>query len=239
MHYPGFHENCSLGLEFAKMSMIRLMAVGDVFLQTRNNRNPFSGVEDLLKDKDILFGNLETVLLNRGREREKAVLLYTSSHKVEYLKEAGFDILNVANNHILDLGIEGFKETLDVLARNELRFIGVSDPLSGRPYEIVEKQKMKFGFAGFYPGGSRYPRRTISVGKEEEIIHNIKRMRCPPGVMPYLTPTRHRAVKQGLKQCPSYNMPARSLLRRVIGNLRHPVNNIGFDVIGKGFKVED
>jgi poly-gamma-glutamate synthesis protein (capsule biosynthesis protein) len=42
---------------------------------------------------------------------------------------------------------------------------------------VIEIQEMKFGFAGYYPEGFRYPKKTISVGNEEEIIRHIKRMR--------------------------------------------------------------
>ena len=77
------------------MSTIKLMAVGDVSLRTRNNKSPFERVQKLFENKDILFGNLETVLSTEGKEKEKAIPLYISSEKVKYLKEVDFDILNL------------------------------------------------------------------------------------------------------------------------------------------------
>lgn len=48
-----------------------------------------------------------------------------SSRESKIFKKENFDVLNLANNHIMDLGIEGFIETLKVLIKNNLKFIGV------------------------------------------------------------------------------------------------------------------
>jgi len=94
--------------------MLKLLVVGDIFLQTKNSKRPFENVKEVLQSNDILFGNLETVLSNRGVKAEKAALLYSPPEKVDYLKDAGFDILNIANNHIMDLGEEG-REAVKVM----------------------------------------------------------------------------------------------------------------------------
>jgi poly-gamma-glutamate capsule biosynthesis protein CapA/YwtB (metallophosphatase superfamily) len=78
------------------MNKLNLIAVGDISLDTLNNRHPFQQVIGVFKKKDILFGNLETVLSNQGKEIQKAVSLHTSPDKVHYLAEVGFDIVNVA-----------------------------------------------------------------------------------------------------------------------------------------------
>jgi poly-gamma-glutamate synthesis protein (capsule biosynthesis protein) len=122
------------------MSKVKLIAVGDITLQTRNDSHPFEKVKKVFQDKDVLFGNLETVLSNRGKVAEKAVVLFTSPDKVVRLKDAGFDILNIANNHIMDLGVEGVNETLDVLNQNNLRFIGCSIRINGIDEENIIKE---------------------------------------------------------------------------------------------------
>ena len=129
------------------------MAVGDIFLKTRNNKYPFERVQKLFENKDILFGNLETVLSTEGKEKEKAFPLYISPEEVKYLKEVDFDVLNLANNHIMDLGIEGFNETLDVLTKNNLQFIGVSNNKYKLNYIIIEKQGIKLGYLGYSNSG--------------------------------------------------------------------------------------
>lgn len=155
--------------------MLTLIAVGDISLQTKDDKHPFKAVESVLKCKDILFANLKTVLSNRGKEAEKAVTLYASPDKASYLKEAGFDILNIANNHILDLGMEGFHNTLAVLRQEELAFIGANDK-SDSSYAILEKKEVKFGFLGYCEGANSLPENEIWVNQidQTQILRDIE-----------------------------------------------------------------
>ncbi len=160
------------------MSEIRLLAVGDIFLQTRNNKYPFNKVKEIFKDKDILFGNLETVLSNQGEKAEKSALLYSPPGKVSYLKDAGFDVLNVANNHIMDLGAKGFHSTLKSLRREGLAFIGANDR-SEKNYIILERQGIKLGFLGYMEGGFNLPKNNVWINRLEpvNIIKDIESIR--------------------------------------------------------------
>ncbi len=157
------------------MGSLKLMAVGDITLQTRNNKHPFENVRDVFKGKDILFGNLETVLSNQGKEAEKAVLLHSPPEKTGWLKEAGFDILNIANNHILDLGADGFHETLKVLKESNLTFIGAND--KGAPsYAVLDKQGIRLGFLGYTQGRFSLPDKGVWINKIKpvDIITDIE-----------------------------------------------------------------
>ena len=161
------------------MSSLKLIAVGDIFLETKENTSPFGRVKEVFHNKDILFGNLETVLSNRGKKAEKSVLLYASPQNVEYLKESGFDILNIANNHILDLGLKGFNETLEVLHQNDLAFIGAGNRKFGQSYAIIEKKGLKLVFLGYYQGGSRNFKKGIFINKIDKnyIVADIKNLK--------------------------------------------------------------
>lgn len=158
------------------MTPVRLMAVGDISLQTRNNRHPFEGVKEVFNRKDILFGNLETVLSNQGEKRQKSVLLYSPPEKVRYPKEVGFDVLNIANNHILDLGMEGVRDTLDILSKNGLNFIGANnDKKSVSNHLILEKNGIKFGFLGYTIGRLKTPKGIfINKFEEKKIIADVE-----------------------------------------------------------------
>src|SRR5665647_1237842 len=97
------------------MNSLRLFAVGDICLQTKNGEHPFENIMHVFKHKDILFGNLEVVLSDEGRKAEKAYVMESPPENVKYLQDSQFDVLNLANNHILDLGDKGFKNTINVL----------------------------------------------------------------------------------------------------------------------------
>ena len=161
------------------MTSVRLLAVGDISLQTRDRENPFREIRQALASKDVLFGNLETVLSSHGKEAEKAMVLYTSPDKVNYLKEAAFDVLNVANNHIMDLGREGFNETLEVLNKNDMSFIGVKNRTFTKPWAILEKNDIAIGFLGYSSTGFSDPRKGISINgiNEAEIVADIRNLK--------------------------------------------------------------
>ena len=161
------------------MTKVKLIAVGDISLQTRRDSHPFEKIKAVSKDKDILFGNLETVLSNRGKVAEKAVVLYTLPDKVEWLKDAGFDILNLANNHIMDLGVEGFNETLDVLNQNNLNFIGCSNHKFNQSYAVIKVNNTKIGFLGYYEGGFNKPQNGALINgmNEDNIIKDIRNLK--------------------------------------------------------------
>jgi poly-gamma-glutamate synthesis protein (capsule biosynthesis protein) len=158
------------------MNEITLLAVGDIFLQTIDDKDPFERVREILKDKDLLFGNLETPLSNRGKEKEKAVSLHTSPDKVRYLREAGFDALNIANNHIMDLGLQGFAKTLTVLNRNNLTFIGAGNERFSQSQVTVERKGVTVGFLGYSESGFRNSAKGIFINRinEDEIIRDIR-----------------------------------------------------------------
>lgn len=128
----------------------------------------------IFQDKDALFGNLETVLANKGNEAQKTVNLHAPPERVKYLKDSSFDILNIANNHIMDLGVEGFYETLKTLSENNLAFIGASN----KPeisYAILCKKGIKLGFLGYTEGGFSQPEKAwIDKIDQEGIIKDIK-----------------------------------------------------------------
>jgi len=75
------------------MSIVKLIAVGDICLQTTNNKHPFDNVKEIFKSKDILFANLETVLSNQEEKAARAVFLCSPPEKTSYLRGADFDIL--------------------------------------------------------------------------------------------------------------------------------------------------
>ena len=157
---------------------VNLLAVGDINLVTLNNRHPFQEVSGVLKNKDILFGNLETVLSNSGKEVQKAFTLYTAPEKVAYLTDAGFDIVNVANNHIMDLDVEGCHETLDVLNQHDLQCIGVTTQKYTQPYSILERNNIRFGFLGYNEHRIKSAHHDIIIPNiDEHIADDIKKLR--------------------------------------------------------------
>jgi poly-gamma-glutamate synthesis protein (capsule biosynthesis protein) len=90
----------------------------------RPSSETFSYLEPYLTSADLALANLESPLTNASVQTESSYALCAPPANVEYLVEAGFDLLALANNHSLDCGTEGLAETRSTLTDAGLGFIG-------------------------------------------------------------------------------------------------------------------
>ncbi|EHQ26799.1 CapA family protein [Mucilaginibacter paludis] len=142
-------------------STISIAAVGDMMLGSSypnvNNlppdsaKNSFKAARQYLREADIAFGNLEGTLLDSGvPEGKKKFKPYLFRMPVTYgkvFKDAGFDLLSIANNHIDDFGALGRKSTGIVLDSCGIQYAG----LQVKPVTIFTVKGVKFGFCAFAP----------------------------------------------------------------------------------------
>jgi hypothetical protein len=98
-----------------------IKAVGDICLDGVA-ADPFVGVAAEL-DADVLFGNLECCFAERGTPADK-VVFNADPTSARFLVDHGFDVLCLANNHVMDFGVEGLEDTLAVLERHGLVYNG-------------------------------------------------------------------------------------------------------------------
>ena len=105
---------------------ISIAAVGDTMLGStaqgrglpvNDGAEMISGLTPILSSADIAFGNLEGAMIDGGVQTKcgpNAKFCYTFSmptRYAKYLKEAGFDVVSLANNHSSDFGAEGRAST--------------------------------------------------------------------------------------------------------------------------------
>lgn len=89
----------------------------------------------IIRSADINIINLECVLTNKEKSREKwGSHLKASVFNVNFLKLIPNLIVNISNNHILDYGIDGLKDTTDILGKNGIDYVGSSDKYEQKPF---------------------------------------------------------------------------------------------------------
>jgi hypothetical protein len=145
--------------EFEKdPNLIQMAFVGDILLASgvedlmkQNGFDyPYKDVKDFLQQPDLTIGNLETPVTDRGEILKKEYNYRSPPLALPALKEAGVDLVNLANNHVMDYGTEGLLDTMDHLDKTGILRVGVGrDATEAFEPVIIEKNGMKIAFLGF------------------------------------------------------------------------------------------
>ena len=181
-------------LDLIPAKKVSLIAVGDVMLSRSvdsaikrhgDYKYPFLKTTDLLKSADITFGNLETAI-TPGRQVVSGEMMFRSDPEVvEGLNLAGFDILSLANNHSMNFGQQGIKDTFQYLNEAGIEYIGAgNDKAEARQPVIFEVKGLKFAFlaytdtdvvpASYEASSSRAGNAFMNVAEMQEDVNGVK-----------------------------------------------------------------
>jgi len=102
---------------------------------------------NIINEADARIYNLEVPLCDNEQPIAKqGPNLRAPTSSIEGIKALNPSVLALANNHILDQGVEGLKSTEDILNRHNIPYVGVGNNLfeAARPY-ILNKQDVSVG----------------------------------------------------------------------------------------------
>ncbi|MBJ80764.1 MAG: capsule biosynthesis protein CapA [Myxococcales bacterium] len=152
-------------IETQKTKTLQIKAVGVIqlgrawplesaSLPPNDGADMFSAVFEALQGADITFGNLETVVSDTGKSKKckkgskicYAFRVPTSFTKV--LKDTGFDLLSIANNHTADFGEEGRQATVEALDKAGIMHSGPLGDVAS-----FERHGLKIAMIAFGTGG--------------------------------------------------------------------------------------
>jgi poly-gamma-glutamate synthesis protein (capsule biosynthesis protein) len=113
---------------------VALVAGGDVMLDRGVARQIdrrgaawlFGGISSHLRAADQAFANLECPLTEAPRKVARPVVFHAPTARAYDLRRAGFGVVSVANNHALDCGSGGLRETLAALRRANVQAVGAA-----------------------------------------------------------------------------------------------------------------
>ncbi len=143
-----------------------------------NFKPVFSVVGNYLRKKDILFGNLETVLAGNTHHYSGYPFFNTPNEFAEALKYAGFDFLFTANNHANDMGYKGVARTIDFLSKINIIPIGTKKINEKSNQNIYVKKGLRFGVLAYtygtnYNENALYPKKYINHINYKKIKSDI------------------------------------------------------------------
>lgn len=110
--------------------------------------NPsFAYIKDAILDSDIAIGTAETTL---GGANFTGYPTFNSPDAIlPAIKNAGINVINYADNHILDKGSYGYFRTLNTTKNNNLDMIGVRSNANEKKYLVKEVKGMKIGIIAY------------------------------------------------------------------------------------------
>lgn len=158
---------------------IVINAVGDIMLAGRwapllrhkGYDYPFNGVRSVLAMGDINLANLESPIAVGGSEYSGKQFRFRAAPLAAHaLRDAGFNLVTLANNHSMDFGSEALVETLQHLKNNGTAWIGAGK-------NLAEARKM----ALYTLKGKKIAFLAYSLTQPTEFFAGVNRSGTAPG----------------------------------------------------------
>lgn len=149
-----------------KDSVLSVSIGGDLMpyelINSKNCQHFWDELGEWFFESDIVTANLETPIdQNHKPSMVPEVMLndmnFNGSEELfDVFKGKEFDILSIANNHMLDMGESGLNSTMDFLNEREIPFVGGAQKSDSESFRIIEKNGVKIGFLGFTYSMNQY-----------------------------------------------------------------------------------
>jgi poly-gamma-glutamate capsule biosynthesis protein CapA/YwtB (metallophosphatase superfamily) len=154
--------------------VITVTAVGDIMMGTdypspklpkKDGRFLFEASKEILKQGDIVFGNLEGPLHEKGSPSKKikdkeSYVFRTPPRYVKNLVDAGFNVVSLANNHAGDFGYPGMVSTKKVLKAEGIKYSSKSGEVAEFEIKGVKIGLVALSF-GSPPRSIVYPEKAL------------------------------------------------------------------------------
>lgn len=169
-------------LQKTRPDEITISLTGDIMLSRGVQRYleeygydyPYEDVSELFLQDDLTIGNLECPITDNGNNANKAkrFLFKADKDNAAALKRAGFDCLNLANNHTMDYMSSGLHDTMACLDEQGLAYVGASENAALKKPYIFEKHGIRVGVLAY----SALPAEGYFFNKDKPTIQYISTM---------------------------------------------------------------
>ncbi len=168
---------------------VKLSAVGDLmchstqfnYARVRKDSFDFKPVFSLVKKyfakSDLVMGNLETVVNAKGSNYSGYPSFNSPPEFLEAIKFAGFNHLFLSNNHILDWGITGLKETVKEIKKLKLSYSGINLGEDTALVKIVNVKGIRIGIIALtylLNKHFNYRKNSVNILNEKDLLKGIR-----------------------------------------------------------------
>ncbi len=143
-----------------EINKVSILAFGDMMLdrtvfaktiKTGDYNFPFLNIDNFLQTADLKFANLEGPITNfESVSNGNTRMRFTISPNFLFALQSRFNVLSLANNHMLDFSEEGYKQTKNYLSSTGINYFGNYNNQPENLSIIIDKNKIKIGFIGYH-----------------------------------------------------------------------------------------
>jgi poly-gamma-glutamate synthesis protein (capsule biosynthesis protein) len=234
---------CTIATSCRPDPAVRLLFAGDVMLgrsveAAATSRSdwafPFRRVAARLQAADVAFGNLECVAATAG----PPTTFRADPRTLTGLREAGFDVVSLANNHTADAGLAALAEMASHLDRLGIGVAGLRYPPAAQRPTIVRAKGVRIGFLAYsWSAGDFLPRDgepEIARTRRNEMATEIAAARSD---VDYLVVSLHMGADLAPRSGPGQQEKARAAIDAgadlVVGHHPHVPQEV--ERYGRGF----
>lgn len=159
---------------------VTISAVGDVMMagsmlpviKKNGSLYPFENTKEHLQNSDIAICNLEAPFGKEGIPFGKKFTFIVPPEYSIGLKEAGFDVVSLANNHIMDYGVNPMVYTMSLLDSLGIAYSGAGMNIDeARKPAILLRNGIKVAFLSY---SMVYPKEFWATDKKPGTARGIK-----------------------------------------------------------------
>lgn len=170
-------------------AVARLVFAGDVAMETADPAAKMHKIAPYFRDSAIAFCNCEWPLTDRGSPwpGKAGRVVRSTPELVRTYTMCGFDVVSLANNHVMNYGVEGLLQSIEVLDNAGIAHSGAGADLEkAHAPAIVERAGRRFAFLSytsvFTPGfEAAEDRPGMAVVKIDTSYRIPKRLHEVPG----------------------------------------------------------
>ena len=147
-------------------------------------------VQPTLATADIRFGNCERQYSRRGVHNYQSPHGCQPPEMAKIFTDCGFDALSLANNHMLDFGIEPMLDTRALMIEKGIQVTGAGKNIEeARQPAIVERNGVRVAFLAyssvFPPKGEAGPNTPGLAPLRVKTYHEMREVSMPPKVVSF------------------------------------------------------
>jgi len=179
---PEMPRRYSLTMAAAGDNLFHITLINSSLVNGEYNFFPiYSRVREIIRGADIAFINQETVMAGESFGHSGYPNFNSPQSLAPVLSDTGFDVINIANNHTMDMGRAGILATLDYLDTFE-EFTVIGARKEGESARLITQNNITFGFLSYTYGLNGYsvPRdnpNLISLINREKMTQEINALR--------------------------------------------------------------